>query len=256
MTPSNKSKRLEWVNSFYRFQNRYFEVYLGELSDHDDRRLKLLMDYFPEKGTVLELGGGGGQTSCLLSKHGFDVTMIEIQKESVKHAEELMQRHQTEWIVKQDDFYSIRLKNKFDIITYFDSFGIGSDADQVRLLCRINQWLTSDGIAFVEVGNKTFWREVAYGKSFNLGPAIRTYDYDFDKDILMDTWTLNAPGRETNIQQLRCYSVDEMDALLAKSDLQAVGYLQAGRLDFEKEEFTLDADITNCMTYYTLVKKR
>ena len=197
----------------------------------------------------------GGQTACLLSKSGFQVTMIEIQKESVDHARELMKRHHTEWIVKQGDFYNIKLKEKFDIITYFDSFGIGSDTDQIRLLCRINEWLSKDGTALIEIGNKTFWREIAHGKSFNLGPAIRTYDYDFDRDILLDTWTLNAPGRERNIQKLRCYLAEEIDILLSKSGLRAVAYLPAGRIDFDKEVFMLDADMSNCMTFYTLIKK-
>lgn len=255
MTPSNKSDRLDWVDSFYRFQNTYFEVYLGDLTDHDQRRTSLIQHYFPKGSTVLELGGGGGQTACLLSQNGFDVTMVEIQQQSVQHAEVLMQKYATSWEVVLGDFYEVDINEQFDVICYFDSFGIGSDDDQIRLLSRIQHWLKDDGMAFVEVGNKTFWRDIAFGRSFNLGPAIRTYDYDFENDILMDTWMLNAPGRQTNIQQLRCYSTHEMDDLLMKSNLCALDYQPAGRLDFEREEFTMDATISNCMTYYSLIKK-
>ena len=140
MMPLNKSKRLDWVDSFYSFQNRYFEVYLGDITDHDHRRLQLVADAFPERGSVLELGGGGGQTACLFAQHGFDVSMIEIQESSVKHAAALMDRNNVTCSIYNEDFYEIELNEQFDVICYFDSFGIGSDADQIRLLLRVNHW--------------------------------------------------------------------------------------------------------------------
>ena len=103
--------------------------------------------------------------------------------------------------------------------------------------------------------NYEFWHTRAVYEALQIQSNAKDKDRDFENDILMDTWTLNAPGRLTNIQQLRCYTIEEMDELLAKSDLMALDYIPAGRLDFEKETFTMDADLSNCMTYYIRIKK-
>lgn len=35
------------------------------------------------------------------------------------------------------DFYTVELAGRFDVVCYWDGFGVGSDADQRRLLRRI-----------------------------------------------------------------------------------------------------------------------
>jgi len=49
------------------------------------------------------------------------------------------------------DFYEVDVPGPFDVVAYFDGFGIGSDPDQRRLLQRISSWLTPDGCALIDV---------------------------------------------------------------------------------------------------------
>ena len=56
-----------------------------------------------------------------------------------------------EMSVVQGDFYEVELDGTFDVVCYFDGFGIGSDADQRRLLRRRPE-PQSPGLAYLEAG--------------------------------------------------------------------------------------------------------
>ena len=63
--------------------------------------------------------------------------------------------------IQQGDFYTIEYQQSFDLICYFDSFGIGTDADQRRLLKRIETWLKPNGSVIIEVGATWHWAGIA-----------------------------------------------------------------------------------------------
>lgn len=51
------------------------------------------------------------------------------------------------------DFSEIGPPSPFDVVSYFDGFGVGTDDDQRRLLRRITGWLSSGGCALIDIYN-------------------------------------------------------------------------------------------------------
>jgi hypothetical protein len=49
------------------------------------------------------------------------------------------------------DFYSVDPGGPFDVVAYFDGFGIGSDEEQRRLFRRVGEWLPSSGCALIDI---------------------------------------------------------------------------------------------------------
>ena len=74
------------------------------------------------------------------------------------------------------------------MICYFDSFGIGTDEDQRRLLKRIRSWLKPNGCVIIEIGATWYWAGVAKGRSMDLGACYRQYDFDAPNSRLIDSW--------------------------------------------------------------------
>src|SRR5690625_1653505 len=104
--------------------------------------------------TILELGGGNGQFAAAAALSGFEVTVIEIVPECVKHIYTLKEKYniQKEKLnIIEGDFYTVDLAKNFDLVLYFDGFGIGSDVDQRRLLKRVSNWLRADGEAYIDI---------------------------------------------------------------------------------------------------------
>jgi len=56
------------------------------------------------------------------------------------------------------DFLEVDLAGGFDAVAYWNGFGVGTDADQRRLLQRISsEWLRANGVALIEVANPIRW---------------------------------------------------------------------------------------------------
>lgn len=126
---------MDWVKEFYSGQNDWFKVYLTNINQSHQDRVELINSAINRPdSTVLELGPRGRQTAVALANKGYHVTMIELLQGSVQHAHKLNDIYQQSVKIIQGDFYQCSFPNQFDIVCYFDSLGIGSDADQVRLL--------------------------------------------------------------------------------------------------------------------------
>jgi hypothetical protein len=138
--------------------------------------------------------------------------------------------------------------------SYFDSFGIGSDDDQKRLLGRINSWLKPGGKVIIEIGSTWFWARAA-GKEIDLGGAMRSYDFDCNGSRLIDKWWLPENPDEVYFQSLRCYTPADLEMLLSDSKLKLLEIMPAGTIDFEIMEFVEQADLENAMTYFVLLEK-
>jgi SAM-dependent methyltransferase len=168
---------MDWVKGFYSRQNEWGEVYLGDVTDLHRKRAETLNRLAGGGGKrILDLGAGGGQNAAALADLGHIVVAVEFESASLKNAHRLAsQSRKGKLIVMEGDFYEIELGDKFDVICYLDGFGIGSDADQRRLLKRITGWLGSNGCVLLEVGTPWYWAK-AVGRSWQVGQAIRRYD--------------------------------------------------------------------------------
>lgn len=248
---------MDWVRDFYSKQNEWFGVYLGDVDKTHRQRARLVSDWLNKpQADILELGAGGGQTSIALAELQHRVAMIELLPESAAHAQHLAEKYDLPLQIIQDDFYTTPLNHIFDAVCYFDSFGIGSDDDQRRLLTRIAHWLRPDGCAIIEIGATWYWSSVAHGRTMDLGDGMRRYTFDALQCRLLDAWWRKNEPSNIFTQSLRCYTPADIRLLLQHTGLQLVDIQAGGYVDYNTMTFYESCEqLSECMTYYILVKK-
>ena len=159
--------RVDWVADFYAKQYEWadWRRRWGEFNpDSRDPRVDAVTRHAGSGSLrILELGSGTGTTAASLAVAGHDVVAIELQAELAAHTQELAAAVTGGSLrAIAGDFYETEPPGTFDVVAYFDGFGIGNDEDQRRLLRRIAGWLTpvgalswtcsSHGIGSVEAG--------------------------------------------------------------------------------------------------------
>ncbi|WP_052597720.1 bifunctional 2-polyprenyl-6-hydroxyphenol methylase/3-demethylubiquinol 3-O-methyltransferase UbiG [Aureispira sp. CCB-QB1] len=247
---------MDWVKTFYEAQNEWFGVYLGPVEEsHRERALLLNKMTDSSAKKVLELGAGGGQTAIALAELGHEVSMIELLEESVWHAQKLSHQMKVEIAIQQGDFYTFAYKEQFDLICYFDSFGIGTDEDQRNLLRRMAAWLKPNGSIIIEVGATWYWAGIANGRTMDLGACFRQYNFDVLEARLVDSWWRKDDPNTVVRQFLRCYTPVDFQLLLEGTGLQLMDIQAGGRVDYEQMEFIKEANLEEAMTYYVKLSK-
>jgi len=151
------------------------------------------------------------------------------------------------------DFYGIEPGSKFDVVCYFDGFGIGEDDDQRRLLRRIAGWLKCDGSALIEVYAPRYWATVA-GTEMHFDDASRRYEFDMVGSRLLDTWWPNGRPEEAAIQSLRCYAPVDLPLLLRGTGLRLGGVLPGGAVDRASGEYRSQVALEQAMSYLVALR--
>ena len=247
---------MDWVAAFYQAQNDWFGVYLLPIDEQHEERRQVVEELLGTTPcSMLELGAGGGQTAVVLAKAGHDLTMIELLESSTCYAQQLAEEQEVVLTILQGDFYTVDLPQTFDTVLYFDSFGIGSDADQKRLLRRVATWLKPDGKALIEVGTPWYWNEIAKGRKVDLGGCFREYDFEVASSRLIDRWWRKEAPNEVVQQSLRCYSPADLELLLQGTGLEVVD-IQAGNcIAYEPTRWRTRVSLPEAMTYYAVLQK-
>jgi SAM-dependent methyltransferase len=146
---------MDWVRDFYSTTGRWWGPAESRITDRDHRRVAELHQQTGRATPmrVLELGSGYGTTAAALADAGHAVTAVEISDRLAYRVP-----HDGPGTVEavDDDFYAVRLTGRFDAVCYYNGFGVGSDADQRRLLKRIaDEWLADDGVALIDVSTRS-----------------------------------------------------------------------------------------------------
>jgi hypothetical protein len=179
---------------------------------------------------------------------GHDVTAVEFS-DRARHAMELARAPRAGRLqVVQDDFTTVRLEGRFDVVCCWEVFGLGSDADQRRLLGRIaGEWLALDGCALMDVYNPSRPARDA-GTEVRLAPLpgvpgsvemIERCHFDPVHSRWTDEWVPVADPSAALAQTLRCYP--PADFLLL---LEGTG-LALERLEVDDRAVELDERISN-----------
>jgi len=179
---------------------------------------------------ILELGAGGGNTSAALADAGHDVTAVELSPNRAGLAKKLAALpHVGRMTVHQADFLTFQLEDRFDLVCCWETFGVGSDPDQRRLLRRISQeWLKPSGCALLEIYNP-YKPAAETGKEVRLDPLpgvsgsvemIEKTHFDPLHNRWTDEWVPVEHPEQALAQTIRCYSLPEFQLLLEGSGLQ------------------------------------
>ena len=186
---------------------------------------------------------------------GHSVTAIDLNSTAIRHARCLASaRPDAQIKLIEGDFYSFSLgqggdpQRAFDIVCYFDGFGIGSDVDQRRLLGRVTSWLAGDGRAFIEIYTPWYWEQVA-GTTMEWPDASRRYGFDTDGRRMLDTWWPPGHPAEAVTQSLRCYSPEDLELLLEGTGLELIDVFPGGAVDSQTGVFRPQVPLGETMMY-------
>lgn len=119
---------MEWILEFYDKQNLWSGIHKEEVSDGHREKAQLIEE-FAGSGTkrILELGAGGGQNAAAMADLGHTVVAIELVPRNAEQARKLAESDAERKItVLNDDFYTVALNGQFDVVCYWDGFGIWS----------------------------------------------------------------------------------------------------------------------------------
>ncbi len=137
---------------------------------------------------ILDLGSGSGYTAAAYADAGHDAVGVELNPTDVGYAQRLLgvsRKGALSFV--EGSFYSVDLDGRFEVVTWWQGFGLGSDADQRRVLCRIaDEWLVPGGSAILDVYNPV-WAARNAGREVRLdaledvpGSVAMTERWHFD----------------------------------------------------------------------------
>lgn len=241
---------MEWVLDFYDKQNLWSGIHKEEVSKGHREKAQLIEE-FVGAGTkqILELGAGGGQNAAAMADLGHTVVAIELVLRNAEQAQKLAESDAKRKItVLNDDFYAVALDDQFDVVCYWDGFGIGADADQRRLLQRMTEWLTPTSSVLMDIGTPWYAASVD-GRGWEVGNAERKYSFDADGCRWEDTWWPKGKPEEAVTQTTRCYSPADLRMLLEGTGLYLHCIKSGGTVDWEEKKWLPSVPLKQAMSY-------
>ncbi|MEE4193851.1 MAG: class I SAM-dependent methyltransferase [Anaerolineae bacterium] len=257
--------KTDWIRSFYESAVQWWgeSWYDGE---NLQERLHRLNACVPEgRRTILELGAGTGETALFLAEHGYTVTAVDLSPANIA----LIQKaaHPAVRAV-EGNFLTVPLAGTFDAVCLFETFGMGSDADQHRLLERIRQeWLAQDGCVLMDVYHPFGpIRQSGTQQTLDRLPQVpgsvdmTEYSYyDGFTNRWIDIWEpIHAP-EERRVQSIRCYTPADLLLLLQGTGLQVSAWYHLGkRFDDAPElihEHNRFDDFSQTYTYSVVLRR-
>ena len=241
---------MDWALEFYTKQNQWSGVYEEAINEGHRLKASWIEELTgPGKKRILELGAGGGQVAAAMADLGHDVIAVEQVPILCAHAQKLAaEPRQGQLTVLQADFYAVTLEGSFDIVCYYDGFGIGEDGDQRRLLKRIAGWLTPTGSALIEIGTPWYAASVD-GRGWTVGQAERRYNFDADGCRWLDTWWPIDHPEQAVQQSTRCYSPADLRLLIEPTGLQLQHVKPGGTMDWEQRKWLPVAPLGKSLGY-------
>lgn len=203
--------------------------------------------------TMLELGAGNGGFARAMSKLNVKMITVELVTELVEFARDHSSKDIT---IHHGDFYQIDISEEFDVVSYLDGFGVGTDDEQLFLLKRIKDWMKDDGCALIDIYQPLYWKKIS-GQEMSLSSTMRKYEYDSINERMLDHWWNPNYPNDIVTQSLRCYTVEEISHLCDEAGLSIVGFFPGGAFDFEQSRYKERASLYDCLSYRKKeIKKR
>lgn len=220
---------LKQVEEFFSTTGKWWGQVEKQITDDDYIRLKLIQKLAPKNTKrILELGSSYGNTAAVCAQNGYDVVGIELS-DRIDFAREYEQKkYQGSLQFIKKDFYQFITHQPFDLVCYWNGFGIGTDQDLRNLLKKIHHdWLKNDGCALIDIQNPFYWVRHLKGKEETLaqsGAGIpdnvrEVVIFDPIKNHFTDTWWLTEKPEEKFTQVMRCFAPADFKLLVAGTGL-------------------------------------
>lgn len=177
------------------------------------------------------------------AKSGYDVTAVELSPKRAAFARDLAAVGvEGRLAVHEDDFYTAELGGFYGAVMYWNGFGVGTDADQRRLLRRVaDKWLAPGGLMLVDVFNPTWWARLSEAtKRHEEYDAWQRTSYDAPQARFVDRWWSLEDEADALEQSVRCYAPPDLALLVEGTGLR-----------IERIEINGEADLTNLADAYS-----
>lgn len=210
----------QWFTSW--FDTSFYHTLYKERNDIEAQAfMDNITNYLniPSDGTILDLGCGKGRHARYLNQIGFDVTGIDLSKNSIDFAKKFEnKRLHFKLHDMREPFYK-----KYDaVFNLFTSFGyFEKDEDHLNALLAIKNNLNDSGFGMIDFMNSEFVKK-------NLVPEeIKTMEgidfhlkrYENDGYIIKDI-TFTADGENYHFQErVRAFNLDDFERLFEKAGL-------------------------------------
>ena len=246
---------MNWIEEFYSKQGEWSGAYSGPPTAEHRQKASWVHRYAAGASLrVLELGCGGGQVVAALADLGHRVVGVDLCRTAIAHARILIEdRTDDRATIVEADFYDVALDGPFDVVTYFDGFGVGDDVDQRRLLRRISEWLAPNGRALIEVYTPWYWAPLD-GRSMSWNDAERRYTFDAEACRVIDTWWPTGRPNEAVTQTLRCYSPADLRLLLEPTGLELAEVESGGAYNLDTQVFTPTVPLHEAYQYLAVLR--
>ncbi|ATL68671.1 class I SAM-dependent methyltransferase [Nocardia terpenica] len=255
---------MDWVREFYSATSRWWAKADAMVTDRDRHRVNLLREHGGASDRVLELGSGYGATAVALAQAGYEVTAVEISDRIDHFSGSDADVAPGSVTVHKADFYEVCLPGQFDIVCYWNGFGVGSDADQRRLLARIERdWLQPGGVALIDVANPFVWARWDGDEDRLPADPDAGYDYELVQRIrfdpitctAIDTWWEPSSPDKTVTQFLRCYTPADLTLLLSGTGLTLTGIVAGDQVLPPSPHPSLDALLRDRHEYLAIIRR-
>lgn len=243
----------EWVIPFYKKQFEWLRDIETEMASYLEKEAERIEEQIGDKfETMLDIGAGIGSIARTLDSRGIAMTTLELVPDLVDAAR---RRSPKSIDIHEGDFYTYEFSKQFNVVGYFDGFGIGSDEDQLKLLQRMKSWVKDDGLLLIDIYHPHYWRTIASGQKMKIDDAERVYSFDEVNCRMIDSWWNKENPEEIFTQSLRCYTVDEISSMCEKAGLTITGIFPGGAMDFENWTYRETAPLSTCLSYRVKLKK-
>jgi ubiquinone/menaquinone biosynthesis C-methylase UbiE len=194
-----KQSNSDLINSFDKLEATYDEEtndFTHKIIDYIHME-NLTIELPPPKNEIklLDLGGGTGKYSVILSKLGYNITLLDISKESIKVAEEKFKQNNLHVTTINSSGENIPFEDNFFDVILMVGCVINYTPNPERMLIECKRVLKSNGIMYFDFSN-------------NIGQCNEINDIKFrielaeadEKLIKMDDW--DYPMRGFNYKRM------------------------------------------------------
>jgi len=260
------SYTLDWIKDFYTQAGEWWGEDPQAPGVHPNRVKTLERLCGDGIKNILELGAGTGVSAAALADAGHNVTAVEISPSRAEYARKLAQEPRKGSLnIIEGDFYTLELKRLFYVICCWETFGLGSDADQRRLLKRIaNEWLEPSGCTLMDVYSPIRPAREA-GTERRLSPlkgvlgSVEMFNrchFDSIHCRWIDEWIPVQEPQKALAQAIRCSSPADLLLLLEGTGL-IVKHIEVDdqELEIDSKQIALSSPLTNAWCYLVQLAK-